>query len=530
MRLKPSLCWFLGFSAVFAFFSAFVFWGTWSCDVAAVMPDARMVYPADFISAHWWRDMLEQGRFIPCDLLYLAIPPDAFNELRYCVALFAAACGLAFFLRGRGLPRLAAYGGGLLLGFCGYWMTLYSAGHLGWFRWMTYGVFAFAFADRAVVTGQLRHWLLLGAVVAWASFNQQDLWLLFTVFTAVYFIWCCVRERKLPWKGALVSLVVFLLIGIPNFRTVLGTTLKGRQEQIAKGDNITQRDASESDKRWEFVTNWSMPREDTLEFFNSRVHGDTSCPFVLSINRAKGIRPYTGALGRPLNAPAGNYRQHSLYVGWVTCLLALLGIVLGVRTKGWRRDVVFFAVAALVFYSLSLGRYFAPAYRLVFVLPFGDLIRCPVKWHHLTELCLAVLAAYGIAGLSNVLSRFKAGPWIVGALILFGVADLARNDALYCAPVDISAARRQNMMSQMTILRRADFANPQVASMVKSGQIVSVANYLGNPNVFLVQVLQRHEPHKDKDVSTFAIVFGLISILTSSGVAWYAVAGRLRPI
>lgn len=519
--------WFLGFSAVFGVFTAYVFWGTWSCDVAAVMPDARTVYPSDFVSAHWWRDILEQGRFIPCDLLYLLIPPDAFNELRYAVALFASAVGLAFFLRGRGLSHLAAYGGGLLLAFCGYWMTLYSAGHLGWFRWMTYGVFAFAFADRAVVTNRLRHWLLLGAVVSWASFNQQDLWLLFTAFSAAYFLWCCVRERKFPWKGMMLSLAVFALIGIPNFRVVLGTTLKGRQEQIAMGDTVSQKDATEENKRWEFVTNWSMPVEDTLEFFNSRVHGDTSCPFVLSINRGKGVRPYTGALGRPLNAPAGNYRQHSLYVGWVTCLLALFGIFWGVREKAFRKEVLFFTVAAIAFYCFSLGRNFAPAYRFVFALPFGDLIRCPVKWHHLTELCLAVLAAYGIAGLSSVLSRVRAGALIVGALVLWGVADLARNDALYCAPVDISSARRQNLMSQMSILRRSDFANPQVAAMVRAGQIVSVANYLGNPDVFLVQVLQRHEPHKDKEIPVGIAILGILSFLTSAGVIGYVVVDCL---
>lgn len=46
------------------------------------------------------------------------------------------------------------------------------------------------------------------------------------------------------------------------------------------------------------------------------------------------MRPYTGALGRPLGATAGNYRQHSLYVGWVTCLLALLGVVLWLGAWG----------------------------------------------------------------------------------------------------------------------------------------------------------------------------------------------------
>ena len=39
-RVGPRLGWFLGFSAAFAALAAFVFWGTWSPDVAPVMPDS----------------------------------------------------------------------------------------------------------------------------------------------------------------------------------------------------------------------------------------------------------------------------------------------------------------------------------------------------------------------------------------------------------------------------------------------------------------------------------------------------------
>ena len=91
---------------------------------------------------------------------------------------------MAYYLRGRGLSRLASYGGGIFLGFCGYWFSLFSAGHAGWFYWQYSGVFAFGLADRAVRKGKMKNWVLLGASVAWASFYQPDLWLLFTLFTA----------------------------------------------------------------------------------------------------------------------------------------------------------------------------------------------------------------------------------------------------------------------------------------------------------------------------------------------------------
>ena len=560
MKLNEKWSWFAGFTAVFAALAAYVFWGTWSLDVVPVMPDATTTYPADQV-ARSFRGLLESGRFIPFDLVNLIGSPYFWQELKYVLALYLAALGVAYYCRGRGLSRLASYGAGLLLGFCGYWMTLFSAGHYGWFQWMAHGVFAFGLADRAVRKGRLRHWLLLGAVVAWASFNQQDLWLLFSVFTTFYFFWCCVRERKFPWKGMLISLAAFAAIGIVNFRSVLfDGTLKGRQDQIARGENITQKDASEAEKRWEFVTNWSMPPEDTLEFLLPRVHGDTSCPFVLSINGRQGVKPYTGALGRPLNAKQGNYRQHSLYVGWALCLFALLGIVgrffergsdlhkergsdlhkergsglqkergSGLLTACQKSDVLFFAVAALVFYLLSLGRYFEPTYRVIFALPFGDLIRCPVKWHHLTEFCLAVLAAHGIAALAGRMGRIgqvgRFAPLVVGALVILGAISLACNDRLYCAPVSVKEARRTNSTMQMTILPRQQFQNPQVAAMVRAGRVVSIANYMGNPEYFLVGILDHVKPREKTPLSPLTLVLGLLSIGTTLGIAVYCLYG-----
>ena len=546
MRIGRAWGWFAGFTAVFAALAAYVFWGTWSLDVVPVMPDATTTYPADQV-ARSFRGLLESGRFIPFDLVGFLGSPYFWQELKFVLALYLAALGAVYYCRGRGLSRLASFGAGLLLGFCGYWMTLYSAGHFGWFQWMAHGVFAFGLADRAVRKGKLRHWLLLGAVVSWAGFNQQDLWLLFSVFTAFYFLWCCVRERKFPWKGMLISLGAFLAIGLVNFRSVLfDGTLKGRQDQIARGENITQKDASEAEKRWEFVTNWSMPPEDTLEFLFPRVHGDTSCPFVLSINGRNGVKPYTGALGRPLNAKQGNYRQHSLYVGWALCLFALLGVVfavLGLRKPANRTieqseqsnnssDVLFFAVAAVLFYLLSLGRYFEPTYRVIFSLPFGDLIRCPVKWHHLTEFCLAVLAAFGIEALVGQVGRFRGvgryASLVVGFLVVLGAVNLACNDRLYCAPVSVREARRTNSTMQMTILPRQQFQNPQVAAMVQAGRIVSIANYMGNPDYFLVGVLDRVKPHERGNISLMTVILGLLSVGTTLGVGLYSVLDSTR--
>ena len=538
--MKAKHYWFLGFTAVFAALAGYVFWGTWSPDFAPVMPDCPFVYAPGY-AAGVFRSMFESGKAVPADVYRFLGSPYFWQELQYVLGLYCAALGMAYYCRGRGLSRLAAYGAGLLLAFCGYWCTLFSAGHLGWFQWMTYGVFAFGLADRAVRKGKLRHWLLLGACVAWGSCYQADLWLLFTILTGAYFIWCCVRERKFPWKGALLSAAVFLLVGAPHIRSAFVNDLAGRDKQIEEGQTISQKDKSSGDareQRWIFVTNWSLPPSETAEFLIPRINGDTSCPMTLSLGAryGTGVKPYTGALGRPKDAPSGNYRQHSLYVGFITCLLALFGVifVFAIRQsdnqtiKQSRSDAIFFLIAAILCWLFSMGRYCEPVYRVIFSLPFGDYLRAPVKWHHLTEFSICVLAGFGIEFLLSLLSRVSclksfALP-IVGAIVFVGAIDLARIDHLYCAPVDLREAKRQNASFQMTFLGRRDFSNPQVAAMVQAKRIVALAQ--PNPEMYLVGVLEPRGPRKDKPwppmgTGTWLGVLSLLSTIAVGTSIWF---------
>ena len=542
--MKEKHFWFLGFTAVFAALAGFVFWGTWSTDFAPVMPDDTGLVPQTYceVVSTWWRSFLSGGRIQPTDVLWsgLLVSPYFCKELKFAVALYLAALGLAWFLRGRGLSRLSGYGAGLLLAFCGYWCSLFSAGHGGWFVWMSYGVFAFGLVDRAVRQGYLWQWVILGACVAWGCFYQSDLWLLFTVLTGAYFIRCCIRERKFPWKGMLIAAVSMFAIGGAAFRSALVNDLAGRDKQIEEGQTVSAKDKAtvdEREKRWIFVTNWSLPPAESAEFFIPRLNGDTSCPLTLSLaaRYGRGTRQYTGALGRPKDAPAGNYRQHSLYVGLVTCLLAVIGIVLFCASlKSGKdsasplcKDVLFFAVAAILCWIFSMGRYCEPVYRVIFSLPFGDYLRAPVKWHHLTEFCICVLAGYGIEGFVSCLSRVSslksyALP-IVGAIVLIGAIDLARIDHLYCAPVDLREAKRQNAGLQMTFLRKTDFNNPQVAAMVREKKIVALAQ--PNPEMYLVGVLQPRGPKKDQpwppmDVQTCLGILSACGMLAAGIVAF----------
>ena len=476
---------FVLYSAFYAVLAAFVWWGAWPLDRSMVQPDHAMVFPPDK-AAQFMRGVLEGGSFVPFDIHWFLGSPFWWAELEYAVPCWLAGLAVCFYLRGRGLGRLAGYGAGLGFAFSGYLLTLFSAGHMGWFEFISYGIFAFGLTDRAVKGGEWRSWALLGAVLAWGAARQQDMWMIFTALAAFYGMWCIVREWRtgglvarggVGARGTAAHLAAGLALcalvtaaaGTPMFVDAVTQSLAGRIEQIndvSKATGVDMEDpAAAAAAQWEFATNWSMPPEDMLEFVAAGVRGDSSDP------RVSPSRPYWGRLGRPVDEKfvAGkvmpNYRQHSLYLGAITVVLALFGVFgwfCGGRPKD--SDVPFWLAATVVCTLLAMGRY-TPFYRLVYSLPVMSFLRAPVKFHHLTELCVAVLAGYGIAVVTAGAGQqerarkwgMAAGCALAGVLAVVAVALMADSTAIsqgisklgiVRAP-DMGAALASNMASSV---------------------------------------------------------------------------------
>jgi hypothetical protein len=446
ISLKPSTTAFVVFSSLIVSAIIYIFWGTWATDVAFVQPDNGVIHSKFWVLQKWMSD-ITGGMFTPIEICQLLGGPYIWQELQYAIAAFASALGVAYYLKGKGLSPAAYYGGGLFYGLAGYSFSLFSAGHLGWFIWLTYGPFAFGLTDRVVRKGKVLNWIFLGAILAWGSARQPDMWLLFTVFTFAYGVWSLVREKggtmlKSPakfWGGLVVCVVIMLAIGWPQFSHALFHDLASRDKQIEDSSHNQSTSQAEKDNaRWQFVTGWSMPPEDALEFVAPLVRGCSSDP------RVSPDIPYWGRLGRAPDEVfvAGrmmpNYRQHSLYVGAVTAAFAVLALFAFLykkedkdETKISYSDIPFWFGASLILFLCALGR-FTPFYKLVYALPFGDYLRAPVKFHHLFEMCACVLAGFGIQSvLSGITSkRFKIGVYAtmgLGLLVLLCGATMDGN-------------------------------------------------------------------------------------------------------
>ena len=374
LKRKSTVAW-LAFTAFFSVCMACVFWGTWSLDLAPIEPDHAVAYSANFI-AEYFGAFRRGAAFVPFDLRYLLGGPYVWQELQYAVALYMGAMAMAYYLRGRGVSLFARYAAAAAYGLAGYGVTLFSAGHMGWFELLVCGPFAFGLVDRAVRKGKWSRWAMLGAVLAWSSVHQPDIWYLMTLLVFAYGVFKVVAElcatrhlatispaRKLfsIVLGVALTAVSAMLVGWPQFRGGIDAAKEGRSAQIAETMGEERRDDPAA--RYEFCTNWSLPPEDTLEFVVPGVHGDSSDP------RVSPKTPYIGRLGmKGRDGRWIGYRQHSLYLGFGTVLFAFVALAtLFLRPKSEndgvpsgssranRAEVAFWGVASIVVYLFALG-------------------------------------------------------------------------------------------------------------------------------------------------------------------------------
>ena len=94
ISFKPSMTAFVIFSTLFISAITYVFWGTWSTDVAFVQPDNGTIHPASWVSQKWL-DGITGGMLTPGEICQFVGGAYVWQELQYALAAFASALGVA---------------------------------------------------------------------------------------------------------------------------------------------------------------------------------------------------------------------------------------------------------------------------------------------------------------------------------------------------------------------------------------------------------------------------------------------------
>ena len=392
----------------------------------------------------WWRgwnDSALLGFASPLflngtNLLLWLFPATTFNNWINAFDLVVGSGFLFLFLRRRGLNGWAAGLGSL----AAYWLasnfTLTYAGHIGKFGVLLWVPIYLCLVDEAAKRRSLAWSLLAGAALGAMFLEQADVAFFFALALGPYALLAWFRNQGRDWLGGVKWIAPLLVMTLMISAHPL---LSGYQTAV---EDVAAVQSEDTQAQWEFITQWSWPPGETLDFIAPGYFGWRS-------NDPTGF--YVGKMGRSAGwEEAGqgfaNFKLENQYLGAIPLTFALLAAFLAVRFRvdaKARLDVWFWTIVMALALVLSFGKYF-PLYRLFYQLPIVSSIRNPNKFLQLFQLALGICAAYGfqfywdkakatgqrsltVAGALPVLAPVA----VVGlGLLLWGIGTLSARETL----------------------------------------------------------------------------------------------------
>jgi len=344
----------------------------------AFWSDAPLAGIAGFLNLNW------------TNLLLWRLPLEFFTDWIHAVDLGLAAFFFYLFLRRRGFSPPAAALGALGAFWTGTNLFLCYAGHIGKYGLLLFAALYLLLADLAI-DRRSGAWAAGAGMAAGGMFLEQpDVALFFTLFWGPYTLWSI--HRRLLRSGENREYLRILTPLVLTAALISFRPLWEGYRTALRGVSAVNRSQAE---KWDFVTQWSWPPEESIDFV---------APGFMGWRSGDPAGPYWGRMGRSAGWEQShrgfmNFKLENQYLGFVFVLLALLGTF-----HAWQKTVGssprspelrFWSVAAALSLLLSFGKYF-PLYRILFLVPVVSGIRNPNKFLHVFQISLAVLAAGGL--------------------------------------------------------------------------------------------------------------------------------------
>ncbi len=265
---------------------------------------------------------------------------------------------------------------------------------------------------------------LAGLCVGMNVMEAADIGAIFSVLVAAFVFYRALNENEIsPLKKITAGVgrvaVVAVFAGFLAMQTVLA--LIGSNIQGIAG---TGQDTETKLHHWDWATQWSLPKAETLGLFVPGVFGyklDTPKDMMPALQDAYKGGNYWGGVGREpaIDRYFDNGRQGEQppgfmrftgggnYLGILVALLAALAVAQSFRrensalTATQKKFVWFWLVVLAGSLLLSWGR-FAPAfYKMFYALPYASTIRNPAKFILTFSWAVVILFGYGV----HILSR-----------------------------------------------------------------------------------------------------------------------------
>ena len=365
----------------------------------------------------------------PVTLLRRVLGAVGYAKFLAPIALWILGVGAWYFFRQANFSPLAAVLGGLAAALNSTFFSTACWGVAS--QQVAIGMDFFALGliiANSAETPWLTRWArlaLAGLCVGINVMEAADIGAIFSLFIATFVFFRALNEEGVPalekiGSGILRTAVVALFAGFIAMQTVMaliGSAITG----IAGTGQDTETKAA----HWDWATQWSLPKAETLAIFVPGIFGykmDTPNNMMPALQEAYKGGQYWGGVGRDPAldryfdsgrqgaAPASGFMRFTgggPYAGILVVLIAAWAIAQSFRRQNsvfseWQKRFIWFWAAMLVVsLLLSWGR-FAPAfYKLVYALPYASTIRNPAKFILVFSWAIVILFGYGVHALSR---------------------------------------------------------------------------------------------------------------------------------
>jgi hypothetical protein len=291
--------------------------------------------------------------------------------------------------------------------------------------------------------------VLAGLAVGMNLMEGFDVGAIMSIYVGIFVLFRAFSEESGLARKTLTAILTELLV-VCFAGLMAAHTLGSLVETQIEGVTGTEQDTQTKEQRWDFATQWSLPKVETLRLITPGVFGFCLSPYVTSLDKSSA---YWGLVGQDPRIPelkgddpqvrakvlaqiaerlplrseeqsgmdssdratrqaAANaiIRRNGFiirhtgtgeYAGVLAALLAVFAVANACRGQSTpfspneRRAVWFWGVAALISVLAAWGRH-GFLYGLLYRLPYFSTIRNPVKFLHPFHVIWLILAGYGL--------------------------------------------------------------------------------------------------------------------------------------
>ncbi len=342
--------------------------------------------------------------------LLKAVPAAVFMNGYHGFCLMLAAWLLALYLRDLGLRPAACVFGGLVAFWTGTNLTLTFAGHVGKYGTMVFLALAVFLLGRWGKTGRTAWAVAAGAAAGAMFLEQADVALFCALLLAPVGLFAAVRAAG-GWKIA-------GLVKQAWAPALVAALLAGGASLAAKDSGVTEStDGQSAAERWAYITQWSQPPSESLDFiapgWTGWRSGDDKGPYWGKMGRSEGYEQTRQGFM--------NFKLENVYVGAIPLLFALLGAAEALRRRKEPAAglVVLWTGLWVLALLMAFGKFFI-LYKPLSLLPGFGSIRNPNKFIHFFQMAWGVVAAFGLDAALKLEAR-AAKKWLWGAGIAAGL-------------------------------------------------------------------------------------------------------------